>query len=428
MFATFDWNPLAAASIGQTYRATRIDGTDVVVKVRRPGIEELVHRDGEALVSFASFVDRRVGSHLSTLAVELVKSVNDELDYLHEATNGALLARNRGGDTGISIPTVHRELCSSAVLVMDLAPGRSVATLGAVETAARPRDEIARNLLTSFLGQILQDGLYHADPHPGNVLIDDRGDIALIDFGSVGVLDPRLLGGLQLLALGVTQRDPEILVRGLVHIGSARSTTDRIALETDVSRLLAEQTRGGFSAESIREVLGVMTRHGMHVPEAFVVLSRAMVTLEGTLKTIDPDLEFGDEAQRIVSTWFGPEQGDSEEIIKREAARNALLLRDLPLKIDDIASALVAGELVVNVSRYGGDDRAVVGAWFNRAVIAAVGIGALLAGALLLLGAAISPGDSELHTALVALGVFTLFSGWVLTMRAVARALSPVLR
>lgn len=431
VFAEFDWTPLAAASVGQTYRARLHDGQAVVVKCRRPGIVDLVDRDADALLELAHLVDGAAGRgpRLTKLATELVRNVRSELDYLQEAANATQLAANRADDPGIAIPAVHPELGSAGVLVMDFARGEPVGRPGAVAASARPPVELARNLLASFLGQILQDGTYHADPHPGNVLVTPEGELELIDFGSVGHLDPILMSGLQLLALGVSLSDPTIVVKGLVRIGSAPAGVDRSALEADVSRILGEELQGGgLDATTIREVLTVMEHHGIGVPEAFVVLSRALVCLEGTLRLIDPTFDFGTEATAIVSSWYGGRRAlDDDQMLKHELVRSAVLLRDLPAQIDEAATALLAGRLTLRTARYGVDDAVVVGAWFDRAVVAATGAVALVTGAVLLLGAAVS-GTDELRAVLTGLGLFSLVSGSVLALRAVARSLSPGLR
>ena len=157
------------------------------------------------------------------------------------------------------------------------------------------------------------------------------------------------------------------------------------------------------------------------------MLSRALVCLEGTLRLIDPTFDFGTEATAIVSSWYGGRRAlDDDQMLKHELVRSAVLLRDLPAQIDEAATALLAGRLTLRTSRYS-DDVAVVGAWFDRAVVAAMGAVALVTGAVLLLGAAVS-GTDELRAVLTGLGLFSLVSGSVLALRAVARSLSPGLR
>ena len=128
----------------------------------------------------------------------------EELDYLHEAAVGMQLRENRAGDIGIAIPTVYSTLSTDRVLVMEEVVGRSIADSAAIESSPVPRPELARRVLSSFLAQVLDDGLFHADPHPGNLLIDEAGTIWMLDFGSVGRLDTRALDGLRGIAFGTS--------------------------------------------------------------------------------------------------------------------------------------------------------------------------------------------------------------------------------
>src|SRR6185312_3050705 len=200
-FGSFEQQPLAAASIGQTHRAVLSDGTRVVVKVQRPGIDEVVARDASVLRLASARLERHVEIArevgLSGFSEELISGLEQELDYQHEASVGTALRENRAGDDGISIPSVHSTLSTDRVLVMEEVIGRSIADPAAIEASPVPAHELASRLLSSFLGQVLEDGLFHADPHPGNLLIDEAGTVWMLDFGSVGRLDARALDGLR---------------------------------------------------------------------------------------------------------------------------------------------------------------------------------------------------------------------------------------
>ncbi len=178
-FGSFDFEPLAAASIGQTHRAVLFDGTRVVVKVQRPGIDVVVARDADVLRLAAGRLERHVEVArevgLNGFCEELIAGLEEELDYLHEAAVGTQLRENRAEDVGISVPRVYPTLSTDRVLVMEEVMARSIANAGTVDASPVPRPQLAERLLSSFLGQVLEDGLFHADPHPGNLMIDERG-------------------------------------------------------------------------------------------------------------------------------------------------------------------------------------------------------------------------------------------------------------
>ena len=177
-FDEFDAEPLAAASIGQTHRAKLRGGHPVVVKVQRPGMEEMVQRDGSVLSLVARTLERRVEAArrigARELADELIQSIEAELDFQREASAGIRLRANREDDVGVAIPAVHRTLTTRRILVMEEVEGRPLTDAGWVDSVPVERHELARRLLSSFLGQILTDGYYHADPHPGNILLERR--------------------------------------------------------------------------------------------------------------------------------------------------------------------------------------------------------------------------------------------------------------
>ena len=178
-FASFDFEPLAAASIGQTHRAVLKTGEHVVVKVQRPGIEDIVHRDAAVLRMAAGFVERRVEAArvlgVKRLAEELITSLEKELDYGAEAASGIAFLEHLEDDDGIAAPKVYQSLSTRRVLVMEEIRGVTVADHAAIEAAPDPANVLASRLLQSFLDQVLRDGLYHADPHPGNIFVDPDG-------------------------------------------------------------------------------------------------------------------------------------------------------------------------------------------------------------------------------------------------------------
>jgi len=425
-FESFTPEPLAAASIGQTHRAVLNGGTRVVVKVQRPGIDDLVYRDSAVLGLVARQLDRRVpAAHrvgIKDLADELISGIESELSYADEASAGMRLKANRAEDVGIDVPGVHVTLSTERVLVMDEVVGKSVADAEAVDAAAVDRPELARRLLTSMLGQILGDGLYHADPHPGNVMVSPDGTLWLLDFGAVGRLDPLALEGLQGIALGFSLRDPSVLARA-VRMLTGEDIADLRPLERDLARLLGEVGDvGGMSPAVLNGVLDTMERRGLKPPGSMVLLGRTLLTLEGTLRVIDPTFELAPAASELLAGERRDDLADPEALIRRELIRALPALRSLPDHAETLAGQLRTGRLTVRTERFAGGDRRVVDEWVHRMLVVAVGgLGAIASGVLLVAGS-LSNIDGVRYT-LLGIGFAGITFALVLLMRSTAQSL-----
>ena len=425
-FARFDSEPLAAASIGQTHRATLHDGRPVVAKLQRPGLEDIVRRDSAVLSFVARQLDRRVEVArrvgIRDLADELITSIEAELDYGREVEAGLRLRENLGSDNGVRVPVVYPTLSSRRLLVMDEIVGKSISNTAAIDAAPVSRRELAQQLLASFLAQILRDGYYHADPHPGNVFIGPDGVMWLLDFGAVGRVDPISRESLQAIALGFSLRDASLIARAVRHLVGDNAQIDMRQLERDMSILLGEIESVGFGAAALSGVIDVIDRHGLRPPRSMLLLSRTLITLEGTLKTIDPGFNLGHEAEEIVASEHREDFGTPEELAKRELVRALPALRTLPEHTEAIATQLRSGRMVVRTERYAGADRPIVEAWVNRILVAASGAAGVVASAILLVAGSLTS-HRTIRDVIWTLGFMGLTTTAVLLMRTVAQAL-----
>ena len=230
IFSEFDPVPLAAASIGQAHAARLMDGTEVVVKVRRPGAVDQVKVDLEILRSLAANA-RRLGLASQYDPVEVARefseSLHEELDYFNERRNAVRVAENFADDPDIHIPRVYKEATTSEIITMERLRGIKITDVDALDDAGIDRKALAQRAMRILFKMVFEDGYFHADPHPGNFFIEPDGRIGLIDFGLVSVLDARSRDQLIDLVLATYSRDSDRLVDVLQDLDVVRVAVDR---------------------------------------------------------------------------------------------------------------------------------------------------------------------------------------------------------
>jgi ubiquinone biosynthesis protein len=429
VFTSFEFEPLAAASIGQVHRGVLISGESVVVKIQRPGLDDLLRRDATVLRLAARVAERRVAGAgdlgVRELAEELIVGMDRELDYQREAAMSDRLREAIGhedpADDVIRVPVVHHRLCTDRLLVMQEAPGRPIDEPGAVAVAGVAPHRLAQALLSCFLQQILRGAVFHADPHPGNLMVDQRGRLWLLDFGAVGLLDPVTRRALQDMAIGMSTGEPMVVARAARHLAGADATADLQALETDIAQLMAE-TAGGFDPALVAQVVSVMSRHGMRVPASLALLSRALLTLDGTLTVIDPTFDLAVEATAAADALRGTEEGMAGDLLEQEFRRSLPALRTLPGHLDELATQLRTGRLSVRVERFADRDERVVSGWIDRVLVGLFGCVGLVASGILLVAAELAT-TRDIQLALQAVGFIGVVFSSVLFMRSVAQVL-----
>ena len=428
IFARFDDEPLAAASIGVTHRATLLDGRSVIVKVQRPGIESSVERDGSVLIWAAKQLQRRSESAarlgLAGLARELVAGITEELDFTRELANNAAMRANAGESSTVQMPEIFSDYTTRRVLVMQAVDGVPVSDRSAIDATGVSREQLASQLIDSFLAQVLTYGVYHADPHPGNVLIDPRGHLWLIDYGAVGHLDPITLEGLQQLAIGFTMRDPSVLARGVRRLaGHDADDIDIAALEFDLGAVITDVSGGGFDPSSLSEVLKVLNRHGVKAPEALTVLARAALTIDGTLRMLDPGFRMGPAASERMGNLVLPTTLNPRDQVLTELVRALPALRAMPQLSEDLALQARSGRLTLRVDRWYGSDGHRLDRWISQILFTVIGVVGLIGSALVLIAAGLAPNDS-VATYLRVIGFVGIIASTAMQLRVVARILS----
>jgi ubiquinone biosynthesis protein len=428
VFSAFDWTPIASASISQVYRAALADGTPVIVKVQRPGLDTTLELDGAAVMQIAHLIERRTPLGLSVrpadLAEEFVESVGEELDFGIEAVNGVQLAAALAEVPGVRIPRIYPELSGRRIMVQELIDAPNVGQLVGGGTTADDvdRSALADRLISVFLRQIFSIGIFHADPHPGNILVEPDGTIVLIDLGAVG-------------RLGAGHRDAVLEMLAAASIGNAAGLRQALAqitlfdkrvdqrqLEMALESFLAKHLRsgGGIDAAAFEDLTILIGHYGIRLPRWFGTLSRTLVTLEGTLKGLDPSFSLVDAAKRHANAMLPDATDiDPQELLQQELVAQLPRLRRMPERVDELLGQAVSGRLSAQLSVFADErDERLVTRLVDRLVLALIAAATSIA-SVLLLGVDAGPevGEVDVNTVL---GYFGLGAAAVLAFRVVA--------
>jgi ubiquinone biosynthesis protein len=366
VFARFDRQPLAAASVAQVHAARLRSGAEVVVKVQRPGIRSVVERDLDIVARLASRLEsgtrwaRSIGTR--DLANGFAAAVREELDFRIEAGNmAAVAAAGHGVDGTVRVPVPHAPLCTERVLVMQRLDGTPLTAAGPViAERGLDRDALARTLLECVLRQIMLDGVFHADPHPGNVLVLTDGRLGLLDFGSVGRLDASVRAALQRLLLAMNRGDPLAASDALLELMLRPDEIDQQRLERALGQFMARYLGPG-AAPGVRmfsDLFRIVAEYGLSVPPEVAAVFRALATLEGALAQLAPGFDLVAEARSSAGRYTAErlEPASARQAVDEELTTLLPMLRRLPRRVERIASAAEHGRLSVHV-RLWADDR-----------------------------------------------------------------------
>ncbi len=430
VFAEFEKEPLAAASIAQAYRARLSSGEQVVVKVQRPGIREPIERDLDILLNMARTLEKRAAWARAFGVVDLAEgfaeALREELDFRIEARNIAAVAAALGaqGAAGVHVPRVFPQLSTSRMLVIEWLDGVSVRNADALlEELQLDRSALARELLRCFLRQILREGTFHADPHPGNVMILRDGRLALLDFGSVGRLDPLQQAALQRLLIALERRNAAMLGNALLELAQEHARVDEIRLERALAHLMAQRLGAGMPAgpELFRDLFALLFEFGLAFPPVIGGVFRALVTLQGTLLLLAPDFQLLDEARGLGAEWM--REMIAPTSLRKAATDEALnllpLLQRVPRRLDRITAALEQGTLSVNVRLLADEhDAHLLNRLVSRVVLAFLGAALGIMSALFL-GMPAGPKLTTTISVYQVFGYFGLFLSAILILRVI---------
>ncbi|PBS13616.1 ubiquinone biosynthesis protein UbiB [Lysobacteraceae bacterium NML93-0792] len=304
VFARFEDVPMAAASLAQAHRAWLHDGTPVVLKIRRPGIREIIEADLRLLARLAEIVQSQAPDLRRYRPVEVVRqfdaSLRRELDFARECRNAERIAGNFAEDPRVLIPHVYWEWTSERLNVQALVDGIPAGDFAAIDTAGLDRHALASTGADIVMQMVFEDGLFHADPHPGNLFFMRDGRVALIDFGMVGRVSPTLREQVARLLYGLVFQQPQMVCDVLLD-WTEGADVDEMRLQSEIDAFV-DQYRGVLLKDlrmgaMLGDVTGLLRRHGLMLPPDLALLIKALLTLEGLGRQLDPDFDMTGAAQ-----------------------------------------------------------------------------------------------------------------------------------
>ncbi len=393
LFAAFDPVQLGSASIGQVYRARLRSGEAVAVKVQRPGARGRVEADLALMRDLAALLDARFGDRILIdvpgLVAEFEGVILRELDYGAEAQNARRFAHNFAG-TRVKVPAIYLDLSTHRVLTMEFVEGTRFQNLQPRLLPPAERRRVATMGADAIFKMAFEDGFFHGDPHPGNLVLTPEGDLALLDFGMVGFMSRGDIEALSRLFIAVIGQDAPAVLRGLEALGVRFPAEVRGPLVQELREFLHKYS--GLSVgevtlgQALGELISLARRYRLSLPPVFPLLMKALVTAEGLSRSIDPSINVYEiarpYARRLLRERFEPSA--ILERARESTAENVRYLEDYPEQIRELLTELEDGEVEIRL-RHGGLDELVgeVDVLANRLVFALV-TGALLIGSSLL--------------------------------------------
>jgi len=391
VFASLDEAPLASASIAQVHRAVTHGGEPVVVKVQRPNIRDQIDSDLALLHYLARLLEaviEETGVYTPTGVIEeFDRTVHEELDFSNEARNARAMRDAAEGRDFIVIPRVHGPLSCATVLTLDYVAGTKISEV-TVE-GGHDVEKVARNVIEASFRQLFEDGLFHGDPHPGNILVLDDDRIALIDFGLVGRLTRAQQEALVTLIVAVALRDPDTVARILNRIGVPESHTPIAEFREDIrgilDRYLGLKLEDIRTATLLRDLLDLALRHRIRIPKEYAVLAKASITIEGIIRRLYPKLDILQVglpyAKELLLSRFNP--SDASGALMKSLLKLQGLAEDVPSQLSQILVDIEGGKFRVNVAgdaidRIGAHVRAMAVLVFLGLLAASLTVGGLV--------------------------------------------------
>lgn len=361
LFLSFDPIPLAAASLGQVHKAQLHSGEEVVAKVQRPGLRKLFTIDLKILRGIAGYFQSHPtwgrGRDWIGIYEECCRILWEEIDYLSEGSNADTFRRNFREYDWVKVPRVYWRYTAPRVLTLEYAPGIKISHYEALEAAGLDRKLLANLGAKAYLQQLLNDGFFHADPHPGNIAVSSEGALIFYDFGMMGRIKTNVREQLMKTLFGIAQKDAGQVVASLVELGALSPVEDMGPVRRSIQYMLDHFMDKPFEEQSVSAISDDLYElaygQPFRFPATFTFVMRAFSTLEGVGKGLDPEFNFMEVAKpfalQLMTNGNTPDRNTFLNELGRQAAQVGSTALSLPRRIEDTIDKLERGDLRVRV-------------------------------------------------------------------------------
>ena len=361
LFQSFEAIPLAAASLGQVHKAVLYSEEAVVVKVQRPGLKKLFEIDLQILKGITRYFQNHPswgrGRDWLGIYEECCRILWEEIDYLNEGRNADTFRRNFRGRDWVKVPRIYWRYTSSRVLTLEYLPGIKISQYEALEAAGLDRKVLARQGAEAYLHQLLENGFFHADPHPGNIAVSANGALIFYDFGMMGRIKSNIREGLMDTMFGIAAKNGDRVVQSLVNLGAIAPVDDMGPVRRSVQYMLDHFMDKPFENQSVSaisdDLYEIAYNQPFRFPATFTFVMRAFSTLEGVGKGLDPEFNFMEVAKpyamQLMSNMNGSEGNSFINELSRQAAQVSSTALGLPRRLEDTLDKLERGDVRVRV-------------------------------------------------------------------------------
>ncbi len=401
LFKNFTNTPMASASIAQVHKAVLLTGEKVAIKVQRPDIEKVIDVDLEIMRQLAMLLEQHVAGMDVIDPVSIVdefdNSIKQEIDFTLEASHIERFSRNCQEDPTVYVPKVYREQTTKKVLTMELIEGIKVSNINEKQKNIYNPELIACRGADLILKQIFEHGFFHADPHPGNILILNNNIICFLDFGMMGVLLPKYREYLGSAILGIRNNDAAKITKALLKLSNSRRIENIEELENKIFKLLDQYSHQPLKninlGEFLNNIIKILISYKLKISPDIYLLLKAMVTIEGVGRKLHPNFDIIKHiepfAKKLVKDRFSPHKLTKEMYVS--TAELVLLLRDLPSDIQEIIDQIKLGKFGIEFKHKGLDTMRKTYDQISNRISFAIVLASLIIGSSLIVLSGIPP-------------------------------------